>query len=735
MTEISNSRRLMELFRGYGKAYGTYNPSGLGGEGKQKPDHYKREAPVKEQNFDEHITGKQPIGIYLLDDGEQVSFGAIDIDEYPINHAALSKKLIRWKLPFIVCNSKSGGAHIYIFFREPEEPEMVIKLLKGVSAALGYPKAEIFPKQLTRPPGGYGNFINLPFFGHSSLSYSCWEGDKKLGLDGFLDLAERSSTSGLELEQLLKEAGLLGVPLSSDTQSEEGIIASGRNDYLFRFGCQLIRLIKDEATLLQQLKEKNLSATSEEHENFEIYGPLEVSEVIRIYQSIVSNAGADKTTSVSQLVEELNKKHAHVMVSGKARILNIKQDPVHGWNIHDFSMPSDFRSLYSNQIVKVGDKIKSVGEAWLTHRNRLSFQGVTFNPNGTEADYYNLYQGLPVEPLEGDCGLYLEHIRNNLCRGDDELYEYVLNWMADAVQNPGTRPGVALAIRGKQGVGKGVFVKVFASLFGAHFIQVTQSSHLVGNFNAHLRDKLLVFADEAFWAGDKKAEGQLKGLVTEDNLLIEMKGVDSQSSPNYIRLIMASNNEWIIPASGDQRRFVVIEANENRMRDSAYFGAIIKQIEDGGRDALMHLLLTKDLNGVNLRKIPQTRALVEQKLHSLDSVGQWLYSCLDEGYIESPGERGTTEKTLWQEQINTSDFFDSYLYFCKRNSNCRAAPKSVFGKRLNIFLPSIVKRRATDGNNRTNKYILPPIASAREEFIMANKLDGLCWAEEEGTLI
>ena len=74
----------------------------------------------------------------------------------------------------------------------------------------------------------------------------------------------------------------------------------------------------------------------------------------------------------------------------------------------------------------------------------------------------------------------------------------MIHWMADAIQNPSTRPGVALAIRGQQGVGKGVFVNMFARLFGPHFIQVTQSSHLVGNFNGHQKDKLLVFADEAF---------------------------------------------------------------------------------------------------------------------------------------------------------------------------------------------------------------------------------------------
>ena len=167
--------------------------------------------------------------------------------------------------------------------------------------------------------------------------------------------------------------------------------------------------------------------------------------------------------------------------------------------------------------------------------------------------------------------------------------------MADAVQNPSSRPGVALAIRGQQGVGKGVFVNTFAKLFGPHFIHVTQSSHLVGNFNGHLKDKLLVFADEAFWAGNKQAEGVLKGLVTEDTLSIEMKGVDVGQFPNFIRLILASNNDWVVPASSEQRRFVVVDASSARMQDSSYFGAIINQMNNGGAEALMHHLLSVDL--------------------------------------------------------------------------------------------------------------------------------------------
>ena len=84
---------------------------------------------------------------------------------------------------------------------------------------------------------------------------------------------------------------------------------------------------------------------------------------------------------------------------------------------------------------------------------------------------------------------------------------------------------------------------------GKHGIQVFNPKHVVGNFNGHLRDVLLLFADEAFFAGDRAADGVLKGLITEPSLMIERKGVDAVRAPNLLRVIMATNSDWAVPAA------------------------------------------------------------------------------------------------------------------------------------------------------------------------------------------
>lgn len=603
--------------------------------------------------------------------------------------------------------------------------------MKTIAEAIGYPGVEVFPKQAKRPSGGYGNYINLPFFGHPSLQYACYTPKGVIGLSAFLDLAECSRTTTANLNRIVSQRKPTKEIQPTDDSELQRPQAAGRNEFLFYLGIDLLRQGLGHDIVATILREKNQTATEQDHENFLTEGPYP-SDKLEILIASLKKTEIQKSSDKSiAIVEELNTKHAHVMISGKARIINIMTDPQNGWQTHDFSTPADFRSRYANRKVKIGNRIRTAAEVWLESPKRQSYGGITFLPGKDAGDYFNLFQGFAVEPAEGDCNLYLEHIRNNICSADDDLYNYIIHWMADAIQNPSTRPGVALAIRGQQGVGKGVFVNTFARLFGPHFIQVTQSSHLVGNFNGHQKDKLLVFADEAFWAGNKQAEGVLKGLVTEDTLSIEMKGVDVGQFPNFIRLILATNNDLVVPASAEQRRFVVIDASAARMQDTAYFGAIIQQMESGGLEALMHHLQSLDLEGVNLRKIPQTDALADQKLRSLDSVAAWLFSCLNNGGIEEVETSSTTYLRDWPETYGTSNMYNAYIGYCKRVGQNHPVRDTVFGKSLARYLPSISKRR-DGGKNRQHVYLLPPLDQARQEFASATKIPSSEWEGDHG---
>ncbi|WP_163371940.1 primase-helicase family protein [Endozoicomonas acroporae] len=144
------------------------------------------------------------------------------------------------------------------------------------------------------------------------------------------------------------------------------------------------------------------------------------------------------------------------------------------------------------------------------------------------------------------------------------------------------------SLMGGQGNGKGVFAEYFGKLFGSHFQHVSNPEHLVGRFNGNLSSFLLVFADEAFWAGDKAKPGALKTLITEPRRMIEMKHKDAAEVDNYVRLIVASNEDWVVPAEADDRRFCVLKVSDARKGDTAYFQNIINERDSvwwcGGTD-------------------------------------------------------------------------------------------------------------------------------------------------------
>jgi hypothetical protein len=192
---------------------------------------------------------------------------------------------------------------------------------------------------------------------------------------------------------------------------------------------------------------------------------------------------------------------------------------------------------------------------------------------------------------------------------------------------------VAVVLRGAEGVGKGMLATQFGRLFGAHFRHITQAKHLVGNFNAHLQQCSVLFADEAFFAGDRAHEGILKALITEDTLLIEPKGIDPFVVRNCLHLILSSNNDWVIPAGADARRFFVLDVTSTRMRDFSYFAEIAAEMDNGGREALLDLLMRRDLSKFNIRSVPQTAALASQKAYSRRGIDRLVEILAHDGIL------------------------------------------------------------------------------------------------------
>lgn len=410
----------------------------------------------------------------------------------------------------------------------------------------------------------------------------------------------------------------------------------------------------------------------------------------------IRQLGRAKEHVEEPLLQMLNDKHAVVeSLAGKCVTIEEVEEPVAEgkWRsrlvVQSFA---DFKNRYMNQFVSIGQKksgeevLESAGAWWLKSPHRRQYQGMTFAPGRDVEGFYNLWRGFAVQSIPGDCSLYLTHLRDVICRGNAEHFNYLVGWMARAVQKPDSPGQVAIVLRGAQGTGKSFFAKVFGSLFGRHFLQVSDPKHLVGSFNAHLRDCVILFGDEAFFAGDKSHESVLKTMITEEEMQIERKGFDVEQSPNYTHLIMASNSQWVVPAGANERRFFCLDVGTQFRQNSEHFAEIAQQMDSGGKEALLDFLMNHDISKFEVRTVPHTEALRDQKHLTRDAVEAWWFGKLLDGH-----QLG--EDPLWRTDIVCDDLIKDFVQWTQDFAIKHRVTPAQIGQFLKRMCPGLSRRQ------------------------------------------
>jgi hypothetical protein len=272
---------LCALLRGLDRAHGSYEPRGTDAKGKVNGIASTQPGPLTPALWEGHLAGRRGVGLPpLLDDGTCV-WGAIDIDVYDLDLPALVKVVHGLGLPLVVCRTKSGGAHLYLFLSEPVKATLVRPKLAAWAVALKHPGVEVFPKQdrllwrvvrkTTNGPveaGGYpdrvaaeakatelrtadpamtvaierdtGNWLNAPYYGGDlSTRYA-------LGADGvaltpaeFVAYARSKVISRAELVELdaelpAEDVRLPGAPPCLVTLAASGFGSGMRNNALYQ---------------------------------------------------------------------------------------------------------------------------------------------------------------------------------------------------------------------------------------------------------------------------------------------------------------------------------------------------------------------------------------------------------------------------------------------------------------------------------------------------------------------
>ena len=425
-----------------------------------------------------------------------------------------------------------------------------------------------------------------------------------------------------------------------------------------------------------------------------------------------SNSSSNLDLSEDLIIDLFNSNHSVVRHGSKTLICEETYD--HKENkIFEFSQIAQMKFFYSNLIFtyKAGKKTNEINlfDFWMKSIKRKEYYGIVFDPSCKSNNcFLNMWEGFNVHALNGVDKIQniLFHLKNIVCNSDENNYLYLIAWVSQMIQQPEIKSGVMIALRSdERGTGKSTLSVLLEKILGNHAIRIQDSKHLIGSFNNHLANKILVTIEEAFWSGSEKDAGKLRTMVTDSTITIEAKGRDVIEIDSYHRFLMCTNNEWTVPAHREERRYFVLDVSNKKKSNTAYFKKLYNEINNEvSIGQFFNYLKNFDITKFDLRKAPSTEALQEQIRQSMKTHEKWLEHILEDGSIES------YEKTYDLNQIRIipkSSFYDSYIRYC--NDLNTPSYQRVNPRDLGVFINLVLKTtdtRPTINTKRTSCYQL-----------------------------
>tara|TARA_R110002051_G_scaffold159926_2_gene231394 strand:- start:2571 stop:4082 length:1512 start_codon:yes stop_codon:yes gene_type:complete len=268
-----------QLFRGSERAHGLFEIISNRNDGKKqgKAITIKTSGPTISL-WEKHLSGDYGLGVIPINDDNNCYWGCIDVDVYPLDLVELVVKIEKLKLPLVVCRSKSGGAHVFLFVSETVTAGEMQDKLREIAAGLGFGGLEIFPKQreVLADRGDIGSWLNMPYFsGANSTRYGLSVKGKALTMENFLTFANTRKITPDQLYALKVETieDLEQGPPCLKILLKQGFPEGTRNNGLFNIAVYLKKSCPDKwESRLEEYNRKYLKP------------PLPAKEVLALIQ-------------------------------------------------------------------------------------------------------------------------------------------------------------------------------------------------------------------------------------------------------------------------------------------------------------------------------------------------------------------------------------------------------------------------------------------------------------------
>ena len=243
--------RFFTLFKGSNRAHGIFQiETSIDAKQKGKAKTV-RSGGAELEHWEEHIKGNNGLGVIPITEKNKVCWGCIDIDVYPLDIPHIVHLVEHQKFPMVVCRSKSGGAHVFLFTKELVPAGDMQDKLRELSAALGHGGVEIYPKQreILVERSDVGSWLNMPYFGgNDSTRYGFDPKGKHLSMEDFLAFTDKRKITHKQLLKIKapETKDLEEGPLCLKILLKQGFPEGTRNNGLFNVGVYLKKATPDE---------------------------------------------------------------------------------------------------------------------------------------------------------------------------------------------------------------------------------------------------------------------------------------------------------------------------------------------------------------------------------------------------------------------------------------------------------------------------------------------------------
>ncbi len=329
------------------------------------------------------------------------------------------------------------------------------------------------------------------------------------------------------------------------------------------------------------------------------------------------------------LMQQYNERFAVVSVGGKFRIAGTDVPP---GRPPVFYGKDDWLDIVGTDYADIDGKPVKKGKLWLANPRRRSYADVDFLPGQEETEVLNLWTGWAVKPEDGTCDAWIELVRDVICGGDEILFDWLCHWFANILREPMNKSMTAPVFIGVEGAGKSLMLNYFGKILGPAYLVVTKEQHIIGQFNHHMGNVLLLHSEEALYGGDKKHAGIIRSLITDPWQMFEQKGIDAKQVKNFVRLALTSNDPYAAPAKPGDRRYTVFDMMDRKAPPSLV-KAIVAEMNGGGPAALHYALIEMKYDPALPRTNVKNTSLLSLKTINLSPVENWWLDVLVSGMV------------------------------------------------------------------------------------------------------